>query len=318
MKYRICTLLFVLVVAILCCNVFADEIKTGTEPGQIMPDFTVSLTDGSEATLSELLKENDLVVLNIFASWCKPCESEFPEMEKTYKAHNDRMVILSVSDYTDDTMDVIAEYKDSHSLTFPMGLAEGALDFLNISGYPTTCFITDNGKIAFKKVGAFSVEGDFEKKVNTILSDNYDGNPLPKDISAVNPEKLLILFALSIILLIIGRWRILRKAGKHGWHSLVPILSTYQEYAICWNGWVGVLSVLFLLGCIALLFVNSKSNWIVVGSGTFFAVYFVLRILESIKLSKSFGKSVMAGVLMVIFHSVGRFILGINKAEYQG
>jgi len=76
-----------------------------------MPEFSVELTDGSQAVLSELLEENDLVVLNIFASWCGPCEIEFPEMEKVYQENKDRMVIVAVSGDPEDTMEMISDYK---------------------------------------------------------------------------------------------------------------------------------------------------------------------------------------------------------------
>ena len=122
MKKIISILLAVLLIAALGCSAYADS-GIGVEPGQAMPDFTVSLTDGTTATLSELLKEKDLVVLNIFASWCKPCENEFPEMEEVYQANSDRMVILSLSGEPNDTMEIIADYKESHNLSFPMGLA---------------------------------------------------------------------------------------------------------------------------------------------------------------------------------------------------
>ena len=177
MKKMICVLLAVFLLAALGASAYADS-GVGVEPGQAMPDFTVSLTDGSTATLSALLKEKDLVVLNVFASWCGPCEHEFPDMEAVYKANKDRMVIVSVSGDPDDTMDVISQYKDSHSLTFPMGLAGDALSFLKISGFPTTIFVDKNGNVGFIKVGAFVDPGDFEAKVNTFLSANYDGKPL--------------------------------------------------------------------------------------------------------------------------------------------
>ena len=73
MKKLVSILLAVLLIAVLGATAYADA-GVGVEPGEAMPDFTVSLTDGSTATLSELLKEKDLVVLNIFASWCGPCE----------------------------------------------------------------------------------------------------------------------------------------------------------------------------------------------------------------------------------------------------
>ena len=109
MKKLISILLAVLLIAAMSGTAFA-ETGIGVEPGQAMPDFTVSLTDGTTATLSELLKDKDLVVLNIFASWCGPCEREFPEMETVYQANSDRMVILSVSGDPGDTLEMISDY----------------------------------------------------------------------------------------------------------------------------------------------------------------------------------------------------------------
>ena len=167
MKKIICILLALLLLAGLSCTAFAAQ--EGVQPGDSMPDFTVALSDGTSATLSELLKGNDLVVLNVFATWCGPCKLEFPEMEKTYQAHSDRMVILSVSGDPADTREMIAAYKEENALSFPMGMAGDALDFLDVTAYPTTVFIDRDGKVGFYKVGSFVQEGDFEAKVNTHL-----------------------------------------------------------------------------------------------------------------------------------------------------
>ena len=89
-------LLVVLLATALSITAYADS-GIGVKPGQNMPAFTVDLTDGTTATLSELLKEKDLVVLNIFASWCKPCEREFPEMEEVYQANRTRWKSLPIT-----------------------------------------------------------------------------------------------------------------------------------------------------------------------------------------------------------------------------
>jgi thiol-disulfide isomerase/thioredoxin len=74
-----------------------NDINLSVSKGQEAPDFVLPLTDGSEAKLSELLKDKEVVVLNIFASWCGPCEKEFPDMEKTYQKYKDKMEIVAVS-----------------------------------------------------------------------------------------------------------------------------------------------------------------------------------------------------------------------------
>jgi thiol-disulfide isomerase/thioredoxin len=267
MKRTIGILLAVLMLTALMGTAYADSSGLGIEPGQAFPDFTVSLTDGTTATLSELLKEKDLVVLNVFASWCGPCEMEFPEMEKSYQAHSDRMVILSVSGDPSDTMEMIADYKASHGLSFPMGLAGDALGFLKVSAFPTTVFIAKDGKVGFIKVGAFTSGEDFEDKVGTFLSDNYNGLPLPSEVAHSYTLQIMAGILVTCLLLVIGRWRLLRKAGKPGWHSLIPLLSTYQEYDLCWKGWIGILALLLPAAGGVIGKLAGQANWSVLLTG---------------------------------------------------
>ena len=74
-----------------------NSIDLSVAAAQQAPDFALPLTDGSEAKLSELLQDKEVVVLNIFASWCGPCEREFPEIEKVYRKYKDKMEVVAVS-----------------------------------------------------------------------------------------------------------------------------------------------------------------------------------------------------------------------------
>ena len=287
----------------------------GVEPGQAMPDFTVSLTDGTTASLSEVLKEKDLVVLNIFASWCGPCEREFPEMEEVYREKKDRMEIISVSGDPDDTMEVIADYKASHGLSFPMGVAGDGLNFLSISAYPTTVFIDRSSMTGFVKVGAFASREDFEEKVDHFLSADYDGTPLEAEEAFNILPYLLGVFVLNTVLLIIGRWGILRKAGKKGWHSLIPFFGTFTEYSVCWTGLFGVLADL----CRTLSFAASMAGLPAFIDPALRAAGFLIGLLEGLKLAKAFGKGRVFGILtaLPVIGQICRLILGLGRAEYR-
>lgn len=295
-------------------NDASTDTGIGLELGQAMPDFTVSLTDGTDATLSETLKEKDLVVLNIFASWCGPCEREFPGMESVYQANKDRIELISVSGDPGDTMEVIADYKSGHGLSFPMGLAGDALSFIKVPGFPTTVFIDRDGKVGFVKVGAFASEKDFEEKINVFLSPEYDGKPLAVERAVNRMPYLLGWLLIGSVLTLIGRWRILRKAGKKGWHSLIPFLNVYQEYSVCWKGWIGLLAEV----CRKTAFAFSMAGLPVVYY-VLLGVGFLIGIPEGLKLAKDFGKGKVFGVLLAlpIFKDICRFILGVSKAEYQ-
>ena len=314
MKKLICMVMAVLLLASLSAAAFADS-GIGVEPGQHMADFTVSLTDGTTATLSELLKEKDLVVLNIFASWCGPCENEFPEMEKIYQANKDRMEIVAVSGYEDDTMEIISDYKASHNLSFPMGLAGEDLSYLNVPGYPTTFFIDKSGNVGFIKVGSFPSAEEFEGKVKIFLAADYDGKPLKTEQAVNILPYILLALVLGGVLLVIGRWCLLKKAGRPGWHSLIPILSSYEEYGICWNGWFGVAADLCLL---VALFTNNLGLSPVIHH-VLMAASVILGIPQSFKLAKAFGQSKLVGVLLMLpgLKEISRFVLGVSKAKYQ-
>ena len=69
--------------------------------GTPAPNFTVTTCEGDQVVLSDLLAEKDLVVLNIFTSWCPPCRMEFPGMQSIYEALSDRMEIVAVSSVTE-------------------------------------------------------------------------------------------------------------------------------------------------------------------------------------------------------------------------
>ena len=315
MKKLICILLALLLFASLGAAAYADS-GIGVEPGQPMPDFTVQLTDGTTATLSALLKEKDLVVLNIFASWCGPCEREFPEMEAVYQAHSDKMVIVSVSGDPNDTMDIISAYKDSHKLSFPMGLASEELYPLAGSGFPTTIFIDRSGNVGFIKVGAFASREEFEGKANTFLSADYDGKPLASEKAVNLMPYLLIFLVVSKLLLLIGRWCLLRKAGRPGWHALIPFLNSYKEYALCWNGWFGVLAEI----CFICAHIFNTTGTAAIPHFALLAVSILLGIPESLKLAKAFGQGKLVAVLLMIpgLKEISRLVLGVSKAKYVG
>lgn len=153
-----------------------NDINLSVAKGQEAPDFALPLTDGSEAKLSELLKDKEVVVLNIFASWCGPCEKEFPDMEKTYQKYKDKMEIVAVSgDLVLDEMEDMVKYKEEHNLSFLIGMKNESIDSLKVGGFPTTYIIDRNGRIVFSQSGAFLHEGDFEKVVTSLMGDDYEG-----------------------------------------------------------------------------------------------------------------------------------------------
>lgn len=195
------------------------------------------------------------------------------------------------------------------------------LSFLKVHSFPTTYFIDHDGKITFLKVGSFGTDGAFEEKVSTVLSSDFDGTALPTE--KAFPFGTVILFTLAalfvlLILLVIGRWRLFSKAGKPGWHSLIPFLSNYEEFSLCWKGWIGILNLLCIIGAYLDFRSSTPNNLTFLLMAVLLLAAFITSLLESLKLAKAFGKGTGVGVMLLLFHQLSRFCLGVSRAKYAG
>lgn len=174
-------------IAMLTMSAFAEELV-----GQTMPEFTAPITDGGEISLSGLLEEKDLVVLNLFATWCGFCEREFPEMEEVYEKLSDRMEIVALSGYPKDSLEILAEYKASHGLTFPIGQASDELmDTVKIEGFPGTLFIDRSGAVRYFADGMIPNGQVFEDLCTIFMDpDKADVKPVQYMVVVANQEDM--------------------------------------------------------------------------------------------------------------------------------
>ena len=74
--------------------------RRATIPGAEAPDFTLNDPEGNPVTLSSL--RGQYVIVDFWASWCKPCRAGVPDMKKLYaKYHKKGLEIIGVSDDND-------------------------------------------------------------------------------------------------------------------------------------------------------------------------------------------------------------------------
>ena len=140
-------------------------------------EFEVTTTDGQTVSMSGLLEGKDALVVVLFATWCGPCEKEFPEMDRVYQKYQDKMGMIGLDiDVLDDEKSA-KEYAESHGLSFPIAYGKD-LKTYKTSAYPTTLIIDRNGKIGFCRVGAIPDEETFEKVVTAFLGDDYQETQL--------------------------------------------------------------------------------------------------------------------------------------------
>lgn len=79
-------------------RVMLSENDAKLVPGQKAPAFTLLDLEGEEVSIYKVLGENDMVLIDFWASWCGPCIADFPELKKLYAAYTDeKFEIVGVS-----------------------------------------------------------------------------------------------------------------------------------------------------------------------------------------------------------------------------
>ena len=129
---------------------------------------------------------------------------------------------------------------------------------------------------------------------------------------------LLVLALVWYILQVIADWKIFEKAGEPGWKSIIPIYNVFVEYDICWSGLCGLL---FIAAPIISSFLKTGEGmpaWHGIVVSVLGVVVFVMHFIESVKLSKAFGKGTFFGILLFLFGPLCRIVLGFGSARYVG
>ena len=85
--------------------------------GQPAPDFVLQDLAGSSGRLSNL--RGQVVLVNLWATWCPPCRAEMPELAALYLAHKDEgFVILGVDDQ--ERNETVSEFLQRNPLPYPV------------------------------------------------------------------------------------------------------------------------------------------------------------------------------------------------------
>jgi thiol-disulfide isomerase/thioredoxin len=95
------------------------------------------------------------VLVNVWASWCTPCRTESPVLERFYSAHHGRgFTILGIdsNDLTDDAINFVKRY----DITYPQirdGGGDYAKDELGTTGVPESFLVSPNGRLVLHSLG---------------------------------------------------------------------------------------------------------------------------------------------------------------------
>ena len=142
------------------------EATTLIHAGDMAPDFTVEMLDGSRVTLSDL--RGKVVLVSFWATWCPPCRQELTHVQKEIIDHfkGQDFVFLPIS--RGEKKSVVEAFREKQGYTFPMGLDPKQTIYKKYaSNYiPRNFVVGKDGKVIYVSVGYEPAE--FENMLKAI------------------------------------------------------------------------------------------------------------------------------------------------------
>jgi peroxiredoxin len=107
-------------------------------------DFRLVDLEGKPQSLSQY--RGKVVLVNFWATWCKPCTTEMPAMQATYERLREKgFVVLAINELEDDAK--VREHIKQHGHTFPvlMDRENKVANQFGVFGLPVSVFIDEKG-----------------------------------------------------------------------------------------------------------------------------------------------------------------------------
>ena len=132
--------------------------------GSPAPEITLKDLQGRDVKLSDL--RGKVVLVNFWATWCKPCKEEMPAMQASYDKLRDKgFVVLAVNELEDTAR--VAEHIRTHGHTFEVVMDHNnqVANMYGVVGLPASFLIDPQGIVRERISGSLLTESHIEEMV---------------------------------------------------------------------------------------------------------------------------------------------------------
>lgn len=182
-KVRPATLLLFLTclaIWLLAGGVYHSVFGMGARPpvvGTEAPEFRLLDLNSQVQSLKQY--RGNIVLLNFWATWCKPCTTEMPAMQAAYDRMRDQgFVVLAVNELED--IEKVKAHIRSHNHTFPVLLDTDnrVANMYGVYGLPVSVFIDRKGVVREYVKGGGLTEEIIDRVVTELQTHSLTTRPL--------------------------------------------------------------------------------------------------------------------------------------------
>jgi len=136
----------------------------------LAPDFSLQTIEGETIQLSGL--RGNVVLVNLWATWCPPCRAEMPAIQKMYEEYkDDGFMVIAVNMTNQDEINSIQPFLQEYELTFPVPLDTSGevAKYYNLRSLPSSYFIDRQGIIREVVIGGPMAEALLRTRIESLL-----------------------------------------------------------------------------------------------------------------------------------------------------
>lgn len=135
--------------------------------GYRVPPFSLpSFPDSKPISLADY--QGKPLLINIWASWCPPCQAETPDLVKAYAKYGDKVQFIGVNLISQDSLPDVTAFIQNYGINYPIALDTKGIvaQQYQAMAIPTSLFVNRQGIIVDRVVGAITpkvLEADLQK-----------------------------------------------------------------------------------------------------------------------------------------------------------
>ena len=154
------------------------------------PDFNLPGLSGERVQLTALLEKGP-VLLDFWATWCKPCIKAMPKLEEIHAKYADRgLTVLGVNEDGPRGQNRIRPFLRGRNITFPIAIdADGSImKRLQVRALPTTILIAPDREIVLREAGLSDGKSIIDA-LEVLLPEKEASEEMEASEKKKNPEK---------------------------------------------------------------------------------------------------------------------------------